>query len=383
MQLAHWHRVTGMLFLFLRDSGSSEALRESDMDDLREHYRHTSVRSLYIRSEFARVTKALQAENIEVMALKGIALIGTVYPDAGVREMTDIDLLIRPEQAEHAQEIATGLGYEAVGTEAAQERTREVHRHLPKLHNHDRELSIEIHTHFVSNDSPLHFDIDTVWQHASKTTLHGVDVLVPSPEHMVIHLCLHFFLDRRFTSGSSLKQLNDLASYLKVESEKIDWDFFIDEVQKNRLEGPVFSILSTAITLLSTDVPAHVLESLRPTGYSEKMHELFVRQRVLQMHKLTATELVPHEDVYTVGAMFKGVLRRMAPSRLYMETHYGSEAVDDPNNTRMKRIGEMFKRGFNYTRNPLRLWQEVRVDRWLHSLSNSEAATRDEKRRSS
>ncbi len=373
MELAHWHRMTGSLFASIRDCAAADLAPEDEMEHLRVHYRHTSVRTLYIRAEFAKAVKALAAEGIEAMALKGVALLGCAYHDPGRREMADIDLLVKPDLADRAQEIVQGLGYEPVGTEAVQERTREVHRHLPKLHNHERELSFEVHTHVVSPSSPLYFDIETVWRQARTTELHGVDVLVPSPEHMLLHLCLHFFLDRRFTSGSSLKQLNDVAAYLTADDEDVDWDLFATEVEDKSLDAPVFTVLSTAATLLSADVPAEVLDRLRPAEYSKKMEELFIRQRILRTQKLTATELVPHGSVYTFRAMLRGVFKRVAPSGQYMETHYGTDAIDAPKSTRIKRLGEMFNRGFGYMTNPLRLWQEVRVDRWLHSLSGEGA----------
>ncbi len=382
MELAHWHRMTGTLFAFLRDNSVGDNLPEGEMDHLQGHYRHVAVRSLYIRSEFAKAVKALQAENIDVMALKGVALIGTAYKDAGTREMSDIDLLVKLESADRAQEIVTNLGYKPVGSEATQEKTRETHRHLPKLHDHDRELSMEVHTHFVSSTSPLHFDIESVWEHARTAKLHGVEVLLPSPEHMLLHLATHFFLDRRFTSGSSLKQLNDIAGYVRTEGEGLDWDFFLDEVKRHGLNAPVFSVLSTAAIVMDLAVPAHVLDGLRPADYSSKMEEIFIRQRVLQPHKLTATELVPHDRAYTLGTMLKGILRRVAPSGEYMETHYSSpHEIDEPQrNPRIQRAGEMFKRGFGYAVNPMRLWQEVRVDRWLHSLSSGNSVQGDERR---
>lgn len=375
MRLAHWHRMTGMLFAFLRDNVSADLLPADHMEHIRGHYRHTAVRTLHIRSEFVKAVRALQAENIEVMALKGVALIDSVYRDPGVREMSDVDLLVKAEFADRAQEIARSLGYEAGGSVSPE------HKHLPRLHNHDRELSFEIHTHIVGSDSPLHFDIDTFWQHARPVTLHGMDVFVPSPEHMLLHVSLHFFQDRRFTSGSSLKQLNDVIGLIGVDDKNIDWEFFLSEVKQYRLDGPIFSILSTASTIMGANVPAPVLDVLRPADYSEKMEELFIRQRVLEPNALTATELVPHQSVYTFRAVLKGVFRRMAPNRQYMEKHYGDEAIDAPGRTRLKRLGEVMQRSFGYLRNPLRLWHEVQVDRWLHSLSSGVAVPGNDKHR--
>jgi len=55
--------------------------------------------------KFAKAIKAFQAEGIEAIALKGVALLDTIYTDPGTREMSDIDLLVKPEFAERAQEI--------------------------------------------------------------------------------------------------------------------------------------------------------------------------------------------------------------------------------------------------------------------------------------
>lgn len=364
MRLAHWHRMSGMLFSFLRDHVPADKVPSVHFDHLREHHRHTAMRSLFIGSEFLRVVRALQAENIDVMALKGAALLGTRYKDLGTREMSDIDLLVKPESANRAQEIVSGFGYEPVGD------VSDEHQHLPRLHSHTPEHSFEIHTHMVSADGAFHFEIESVWNRAQLTDLHGVKVYVPSPEHMLLHLCLHFFLDRRFTSSSGLRQLHDVARVIEDSDSKVDWNFFSEEIRQNNLERPVYSVLSVVSKLMDVDVPASVLTDLRPADYSDRLEELFVRQRVLTPRALTATELVPHESVYTFGAVIKGVFRRIVPSKQYMETHYGHDDVHASSHTRMRRFGELMQRTFGYARNPLRLWQEIQIDRWMHSLSS-------------
>ena len=95
---------------------------------------------------------------------------------------------------------------------------------------------------------------------------------------------------------------------------------------------------------------------------------------------LFRSELVPHGSVYTTRAMLKGVVRRIAPSREYMETHYGYDSVEASSSpSRLRRLGELAQRTFGYARNPLRLWQEVQVDRWLHSLSSAKSVHGNDK----
>ncbi len=373
IELAHWHRITGPLFHRLRNSAEAESVPDGEIDHLKGHFTHTAVRTLYIRSEFGRAVSALQAEGIDVMALKGVALLDQLYAEPGMREMSDIDILVRSESADRAQEIIQGLGYEPVGSESVQEQTRQVHRHLPKLHNHDRELSFEVHTHFVASDSPLYFDIDTVWRRARHREIFGSQVLVPSPEHMLLHLCVHFFLDRRFTSSASLRQLADIVRYVEVEGDSFDWDFFVQEVRENGLSGAVFTALSSAESLADLDLPPDVMTALEPAGYSRRLQELFITQRVLRPDTLTATELVPHNSAYTLVAVVKSVLRRIAPTGQYLENRYGHESAGARRMTRLKRLGEVLQRTSSYLFNPRRLWQEVQVDKWLHSLSTDAA----------
>lgn len=378
MDLAHWHRMAGTLYALLRDFAPAESVPRGDMEHLKDHYRHNAVRNIFIRTEFARLARALQAENIEVMALKGVALLGSVYTDPGARQMADIDLLVRNAVSQRAQEIVQGMGYEPVGTAAVQARTQEVHRHLPKLVHRRRQLAVEVHTHFVSLETPLRFNISSVWEHARAQDLHGVKVLVPAPEHMLLHLCVHFFLDRRFTSMSSLRQLGDIAGVIGYGERPVDWDLFLAEVQRFGVAGPVYSVLSIASSLMDVSVPANVISPLKPVDYSEKMEQVFIRQRVLQTHTLTATELVPHQSEYTLGALAKSVYRRVAPEQQYLETHYGEDAVRAPGRTRTRRLGEGASKALAYARNPLRLWQEIQVDRWLHSLSHNSGGDREE-----
>ncbi len=61
------------------------------------------------------VLAALRARKIEPIALKGLALLSTVYAsDPGARTMSDLDLLIEEENLTAAEEVLLALGYARV-----------------------------------------------------------------------------------------------------------------------------------------------------------------------------------------------------------------------------------------------------------------------------
>ena len=65
------------------------------MNALERAYLANSARMLFMQSAVDRVVNALSARDISSVLLKGAALIETVYPDPGQREMLDLDVLVR------------------------------------------------------------------------------------------------------------------------------------------------------------------------------------------------------------------------------------------------------------------------------------------------
>lgn len=60
----------------------------------------------------AETVDALHREGIEMMVLKGTALVGDVYPEHRLRPVGDLDLLVRPSQARRAFEILKSTGWQ-------------------------------------------------------------------------------------------------------------------------------------------------------------------------------------------------------------------------------------------------------------------------------
>ena len=60
-----------------------------------------------------RSVSPTQQGGIETMLLKGAALLILFYKDAGLRPMTDVDLLVRRDQANRAIQLLTSLGWKS------------------------------------------------------------------------------------------------------------------------------------------------------------------------------------------------------------------------------------------------------------------------------
>lgn len=78
---------------------------------LQQVYLQSAGRNLLYLGELEKIKQALAAEQIDWLPLKGAALAGKLYPDPATRPMSDLDLLVRPQQLRPGLGVLRRLGY--------------------------------------------------------------------------------------------------------------------------------------------------------------------------------------------------------------------------------------------------------------------------------
>ncbi len=163
---------------------------------------------------------------MEAIALKGLHLAHRVYPSPSLRDMGDLDLLVRRSRLRDADAALRGLGYAP--------------DHDPDLVDggslhaveYWREGSMPVHLHWhVLNGSLPNFmirvDADELWREARDGVL--------APQHLVVTLCEHALKH----SFSTLIHLTDI----ELASREVDWDAVADTARRWGLEGAVYYAL--------------------------------------------------------------------------------------------------------------------------------------------
>jgi len=98
------------LFNRLKNSHLETLLNAQDLSLLRQSYVQTTMANRHKLSVYSEVKRLLEANGIEMAALKGMALAFTVYPDDGLRPMGDIDLLVEASQVFKARDLLSAHG---------------------------------------------------------------------------------------------------------------------------------------------------------------------------------------------------------------------------------------------------------------------------------
>lgn len=106
--LAQNHSVASMAFY------AAEALKLPPQGELAAAWRQVRdkalVKDITQQTEFEAISEAFTAKGVRFLPLKG-CIIKQLYPQSDMRTMSDIDILIDPENASKARDIMASLGY--------------------------------------------------------------------------------------------------------------------------------------------------------------------------------------------------------------------------------------------------------------------------------
>ena len=370
LRLADWHRITALLHHHLNSERFADYVPDDARETLSSAYRKNSAMHAFRTEDFVTILRALEAEDLPVIVLKGAALVGPVYVDPGLRSMGDIDVLVREEHLEEAYELIRGFGFTPRASPYNVDQTRQRHRHYPRLVSPEGITDVEVHRHLVGLDSPLRFDIEQCWERSRLTSIEGAKARTLGSEDLLYHLCVGFFLDRRgfYKSYTALRQLTDIVETVRQFADGLDWDRFIGTVRSRRALGPVHSALWTARELLSLELDDEVLRSLEPRAFDETMAGDFIRAKVIETRPWFLHELVSPTSNTRLD-MLRAALRRFLFSRSYLRVKYWP-AEGRWREVYRDHLEQILRFLARCVRRPGRLSRELRVDRWMNLLES-------------
>lgn len=182
-------------------------------------------RNQKIMGQLALVLKILNAIGIEPVLLKGAAhLLDGLYPDPGLRILSDLDILIPAERAGAADAALRDLGFGSTLRGATDPASA---RHLPPLHRADLPVPVELHTR-VDGEASAAALIPTAWFSAGTRAVAIGDgrALLPDATRTIAHAVVHDQLDHGGWQRKSMRvrPLLDFALARARHENSIDWD---------------------------------------------------------------------------------------------------------------------------------------------------------------
>ncbi|MFH1419430.1 MAG: nucleotidyltransferase family protein [Planctomycetota bacterium] len=231
-------RVGGLLIDHLRRHGvepPKSAARQ--LDAYREHVRAANA---YRIARVRPILNAFASEGVPFLVLKGAALNATLYADPGLRPMVDIDVMIRPRDAERVDRLMVRCGC-SPGLELLREDFYpRFHYEREYLTPHCPPVKIDLH---VRPFRPLRYGRtvpeDAMWTGAQTVTVDERRVRIPSAENMLIHLGVHAACH----GLRELRWLFDIKAWMERFGDRIDWDELIERCRRWNVDLPMWHAL--------------------------------------------------------------------------------------------------------------------------------------------
>ncbi|MEM6705646.1 MAG: nucleotidyltransferase family protein [Acidobacteriota bacterium] len=206
------------------------------------------------------VAQAFAREEIPLMALKGVPLALVYYADAGLRPMSDFDLLVPFADADRAVALLLAEGwlqdepgsiYRSAGvvdTEA---------RHGACFRKDDQEC--DLHWHLLYDGWWPEADAG-LWERSVPLEVHQQQLRAPSPADMIFHLLVH---GATYNELPPFRWFADLAILLRQEDLPIDWSVLEERARSLLLVGVVREMIEAFEVLVPGLLPREPLERLR------------------------------------------------------------------------------------------------------------------------
>jgi len=341
VSLARQHGLAALLFARARSEGIY--IPTESMSALRTVYLQNTGQNMLLYHQLASLLRAYADAGIDVIALKGAYLAEQVYGDIAVRQMGDVDLLIRMADIPTARTLLINQGF--VGATPLKEVVDEAH-HLVFRHTQTG-LLVEVHWGLVSAARGLQIDLNGVWQRACPAQVANCLVYALSPEDQILHLCVHASA-HGFEFG--LRGLCDIAAALRYYQIRVDWEVLRQRAEQWKAERCEYICLRLAEELLAAPVAKNWLDAFRPDDRDEHYLAL-AREHMFESVEETASALPRDFNIAMLkmetrlSSKFAILWHRLFPKRSEMAMMYPAS----PRSPRMLwyylvRIRDLFRR---------------------------------------
>jgi Uncharacterised nucleotidyltransferase len=222
--------------------------------------------------QLASVLKAFNRAGIPVMTLKGPILSAELYGDVGLRQSSDLDLAVAPDDIARTEACLSDLSWHLDSTLASMtprqwEKFRQMQDDLP-FTNADGGTKLEIHSriHWDSpeqNSARWAGSIPSVWQGCTHQSM--------SPTDQLLYLCSHGGGHAWFRA----KWLGDMA---RIHAEgRVNWEATLDHARSTGQEKPLLACLQLmhiVYRLPLPDLQGNPWENLEPFLIDSPLHAL-------------------------------------------------------------------------------------------------------------
>ncbi len=216
--MANVHGVGAMAYYNLNRLGLLEFLPAETRDFLKNLMVLNLARNTSHISHVKEVLSILGGDGIKTVLLKGMALEHTVYGNRGIRQMTDVDVLISGDECINARKLLLDRGFRSLPLKSPVHKLIIAYtgKHLPSLLKGD--FSVEIHHELFGGGGKSLTKM--LYDGSSETEIEGEKAFIPDAQLHFLYLVRHLGY-HEMNNESQLRLYADLALLIEKYPERI------------------------------------------------------------------------------------------------------------------------------------------------------------------
>ena len=221
------------------------ALKRAGIEDkaFYQAYKKAVRKNIYLDMERTVITTVFEEQGIWYMPLKG-SVLKDLYPENGMREMADNDMLYDAEKQQEVMKIMLGHGYTA---ESIGKSHHDVYMKPPVL-------NFELHTALFSSTHA-----EPMYQYYADTKR----LLIKDEDN---HFGYHFSDEDFYVfmtahewkhyngSGTGIRSLLDCYVYCKVKGDNLDWNYITEQCKQLEIDDFEQERRQLAVKVFSSDI---------------------------------------------------------------------------------------------------------------------------------
>jgi hypothetical protein len=220
---------------------------------IQDSFQSNARRNLLLVLELVDILRLLASKNIAVVPFKGPPLAEALYGNIALRQCSDLDLFIRPDDLAAGINTLVSEGYSPVLQLSPPQQTAWVRSQYEYGLVSPSGALIEFQWAIVPRYFSLPLGTEQLWQGLRTIRIGGLDVLTLSPENLLLVLCIHGGKHR----WNTLVWLSDIAEIIQLHAD-LDWDYAVRQARVHRAERMLLLGLSLTHTVFGTALPENI-----------------------------------------------------------------------------------------------------------------------------
>ncbi|MBE9034024.1 nucleotidyltransferase domain-containing protein [aff. Roholtiella sp. LEGE 12411] len=257
---AVFHKVMPLLYQNLSNT-CPELVPKPALAQLLSYFQANVRRNLSLTGELIKLLNLFDSQGISVIPIKGAILAVSAYGNIALRQFSDIDILVRHQEALRARDLLVSQGYESSYNFTRQQEVARLKSPFCKDNNyHHKNTGINIDFHWKLLQTYLSFPLEheCLWERQKSLSLAGKIILNLSPEDNLLFLCVHGSRDR----WKKLQLISDVATLICI-SPDIDWVLVMKQANMLGCKRRLFLGILLAKDLLGIELPEEILQRIQ------------------------------------------------------------------------------------------------------------------------